>query len=344
MGKEAKSRVRTAVIWSFVAGLIGAGHTLAARGETLVQEPADAGVRWYATAEFLLWDCFRFACDRPVVEHNSAPPSPQITTGGIDFNYQPGIQATLGIPCQRPWCSALEVGYLGVFNWNASATAQGPNNLAVPGDMGYLAWGLSAAETMQVDYAAALHSGEINAVKCWSDCGSSPGHGRFETLVGFRYLALDEAFQIVGRAPGVVDAMYRVDSSNDLYGVQLGGRYRWTCRPWSAELAGKAGIYGNDANQRQRLVDELGVNDFTMRDAGSHDAAVAFVGELGVSLSYQFSPVWALRGGYRAMWIDGVSLACDQLDFADSLTAGTALFTDGGLLAHGVNLGLEARW
>jgi hypothetical protein len=48
--------------------------------------------------------------------------------------------------------------------------------------------------------------------------------------------------------------------------------------------------------------------------------------------------------GYNLIWIEGVALAPDQLDFTNTTTSGSGIDTDGGVFLHGVNAGLEARW
>jgi hypothetical protein len=45
------------------------------------------------------------------------------------------------------------------------------------------------------------------------------------------------------------------------------------------------------------------------------------------------------------MWIEGLALAPDQLDFNFAAADGGAqLNAGGGLLLHGANVGVEARW
>jgi hypothetical protein len=77
----------------------------------------------------------------------------------------------------------------------------------------------------------------------------------------------------------------------------------------------------------------------------SSDGVVAFVGEVNLSALYRLTDVWNVRAGYNAMWIEGLALAPDQLDF-DFATAssGSRLRNGGGMFLHGVSAGLEARW
>ena len=46
----------------------------------------------------------------------------------------------------------------------------------------------------------------------------------------------------------------------------------------------------------------------------------------------------------RLIWLDGVALAPDQLDFSGELPAGDQLCSDGEVFLHGVSFGVEARW
>ena len=76
----------------------------------------------------------------------------------------------------------------------------------------------------------------------------------------------------------------------------------------------KAGVYGNHATQ--------GSNSPLL--PASLDAStnrVALVGELGVGISYQFSPMIAARAGYEMLWVYGVALAPNQGATTDFLAS-----------------------
>ena len=77
---------------------------------------------------------------------------------------------------------------------------------------------------------------------------------------------------------------------------------------------------------------------------GSDDTDVAFVGDLNFTVIWQFCELWGLRAGYNLIWLEGVALAPDQLDFSNTPDSGRKLDSDGGVFLHGVNLGLESRW
>jgi hypothetical protein len=165
-----------------------------------------------------------------------------------------------------------------------------------------------------------------------------------DVLCGFRYIAFDEGMILASNnARDQVDARYDLGTDNDLYGFQVGARWRAYRNCWGVEALGKAGIYYNDASQRQVLIDQLPSNPILFRDAKDTSSDVAFLGELGVSLLYEITPAWTLRGGYNLLWLEGVALAPDQMDFAFTPTAGQGIDMAGGVFYHGASLGLEYR-
>jgi hypothetical protein len=107
------------------------------------------------------------------------------------------------------------------------------------------------------------------------------------------------------------------------------------------EGTGKAGLYYNDATQSQTVID---FPNFVVRQAASSNQNLAFVGELNCTLVRQLTNYWYVRGGYNLIWIDGVALAPNQLDFTLTNTSGTTTNTGGTMFLHGVNVGFEARW
>jgi hypothetical protein len=169
--------------------------------------------------------------------------------------------------------------------------------------------------------------------------------------VGFRYLNLRERLRINGErdqttsnpngSTAVETGVYDIGTSNNLYGPQVGARLRRWGRKLGWEATGKAGIFASDTQQEQYVID---YPDFTERELiSASDNGVAFVGELNLTAIYRLNDVWNLRAGYNLIWIEGVALAPDQLDFSDVIGAGNQL-SHNGVLLHGVSCGLEARW
>jgi hypothetical protein len=108
------------------------------------------------------------------------------------------------------------------------------------------------------------------------------------------------------------------------------------------EATAKAGIFGNTSQETQSVIDYL---DIALRNASSSGGGVAFVGEINLSAIYRLTDVWNLKAGYNVMYIGGLALAPDQLDFNFALSpSGNQLHNSGGMFLQGVNVGLEARW
>jgi len=216
-----------------------------------------------------------------------------------------------------------------------------------------------------IDYSSEIHSGELNLVCCTGCCTTCGGKGggdpkqtaccktwckTFEWFVGFRYLSVAERLRIdaqrdleqTGGGIGTESGYYDISSRNNLFGPQIGARVRrWDSRlGW--EATGKVGIFYNDAQQYQEIID---FPDFELRPwTGGSGSAVAYMGEFNVTGLFRLNDVWNLRAGYNVMWIGGLALAPDQLDFSADIEAGQRLDRTGGILLHGVNLGIEARW
>jgi hypothetical protein len=263
---------------------------------------------------------------------SSFPGTTVLSTGAPEFNMEAGARATIG--WRATPCDAFELTYFGIFGMNASATATGDNSLAIPGDLGLASLDFFAAERMTLEYSAQLHNVELNYFY---------GDGAVQFLAGFRYVALDETFDIRSTDTDTGTSNYNIRSANDLYGGQIGLRAQHCHTFWHWTFTGKAGMFGNRAEQNQFVTDFP--PGFFLRDLrGSSTSNMAFVGDLNLSVARQITEVWAIRGGYSMIWIEGVALAPNQLDFTNTPTSGTDVHTNGGVFIHGANLGLEARW
>ena len=297
----------------------------------------------------------RFAQQAMVVDDNETT---LLSTSDLDFNYEPGLRATVGM--RHCGGRALEFSYFGLCQGDASWFGEG-EFLTFPGEVGenvfpYMDW-------VRVNYSSWLHSFELNLPCCSGCCESDRGKGKggdggkgcgsscggplrcrsFEWFSGFRYINLGEKLNIVGQgAEAGEQGSYNLRTTNHLYGAQLGARLRRSQGSFGWEATGKAGIFGNDSQQRQTVTD---FPDFVLRNESRSGGGVAFVGEVNVSALVRLTDVWNIRTGYNAMWIEGLALAPDQLDFNFTTDpSGNQLRNGGGMFLHGVNVGLEARW
>lgn len=302
----------------------------------------------------------RFAQQPLVVDANETT---LLSTSDLDFDYEPGLRATVGM--RHCGGRALEFSYFGLWEGDATAFVE------APGEESFLFFPDNLAgntfvdlDRVRVNYSSRLHSFELNlpccSGCCESDCGKGKGGGEgkgcgkgcgevrcrsFEWFAGLRYLNLDERLDIATQRTvneGIENGSYNLRTSNNLYGAQLGARLRRSQGSFGWEATGKAGIFGNDSQQRQTVT---AFPNQTLRSQSRSGGGVAFVGEVNLSALVCLTDVWNVRAGYNAMWIEGLALAPDQLDF-DFATdpSGNQLRNGGGTFLHGVNVGLEARW
>jgi hypothetical protein len=276
-----------------------------------------------------------------------------LSTSDVIPNFNPGLRVVVGV---RPFGGrVLELEYFSLFAGTTSAVAVNsdpatflifPDNLAgnVFVDM----------NRVQVSYSSALQSFAVNfpcCCGCCDECGDECGCDAlrcqsFSWFGGFRYINLGERLNITAQrtvSGAVEEGTYNIRTANNLYGAQLGARARRTQGRFGWEATATGGIFGNSAQQTQTVTD---FPNFLLRPTvSSSRSGAAFVGGANLSGLYLLNDVWNLRAGYSALWIEGLALAPDQLDFNFAASpSGNQLHNRGGLLLHGVNVGLEARW
>jgi hypothetical protein len=297
-------------------------------------------------------------------------PTTLLSTSDLDFNFDPGLRATVGMRlCD---CRALEFEYFGLFGGNTSAATAKPVGGFITFPNGPFGNVFQNMDTVQVKYSSSVQSfavnlpcccgcctccnecrdecgcgkvgGECGCAKCRDECGCGEVRCRsLEWFAGFRYLNVNQNLNISAQATvsGMVEeGSYDISTSNNLFGAQAGARLRGSWGRFGWEATGMAGIFGNAAHQTQTVNDYL----IQWRNASSSGGEVAFVGELNLSAFYRLTDVWDLKAGYNLMWIDGLALAPDQLDFNFAPPNGNQLQNGGAMFLHGVNVGLEARW
>ena len=281
-----------------------------------------------------------------------------LSTGDLDFNFDPGLRATVGMRLGA--CRALEFSYFGLFQSSASASTGTPDPnafLIFPGNlMGNVFVGMDGA---QATYTSWVHSFEMNLTCCCgccdecggdragNDCGCDAVRCRsFEWFAGFRYIDLGEDLDIAVQrtvSGRLESGAYDIHTTNNLFGAQLGARWRQSWGRFGWEATGKTGLFGNAARETQMVTD---FPNFALRPSvSSSGGEVAFVGEINLSAIYRLTNVWNLKAGYNLIWIDGLALAPDQLDFNFATSPnGNQLQNGGAMFLQGVNVGLEARW
>ncbi len=257
-------------------------------------------------------------------------PLPVLNVADLGFDFEAGPRVELTYDLDRD--HALQVGYFGISTWTSSAVRDGAPLILFPP-------GLTASSRFSVDYGSDLYSTEVSLRHRWCDY--------LDLLGGFRWVELHEGFEVAGAStpPTAAIPRYTTQASNYLYGFQFGTDIRVLDRGGVLRVDGfiKAGAYGNHAQQETFSIHNLGI----IRTAGDQRDHVTFLGEVGLTGVFRLNNHLAVRGGYQAMWIEGVALAPDQIPSTDVTPLGSGLATldtSGNLFFHGWHVGLEARW
>jgi hypothetical protein len=289
----------------------------------------------YVWAEGLILTRDNDARNRPLVlDVNSG--DVLLSVGDTDFDWDGGLR--VGYACREYDAWGVEFVYLGYFDQTASASVTSSDDLRLPGALGLAVNNFFAADNVRVHYTSDLQSAEANFDYGCGDCNSS-----IDWLVGFRYLYLGEGYGIRAYDSAESTTRYNVGTDNNLFGAQIGARARKCHGCFAVEGTTKAGIYGNWMEQDQAPI--IDFPDFEFRPRRESDGGdVAFVGDVNLSGIYQVTEVWGLRAGYNVIWIDGVALAPEQLDFSNGPNSGKHLEEGGNVFLHGINIGVEARW
>ncbi len=228
----------------------------------------------------------------------------------------------------------VEGVYFGTRGFNGTSTATGNNDLSLPGAVPLATLDFFNADSMTLTTSANIQNAELNLR--YGDPED------FQFIGGFRYFGLSENLNIQSTDSDSGTSNYRIKSSSDLFGIQLGGEKVVSRGAWLARATGKAGVFGNQMQQSTFLGD---FNDtVVLRNFKTNGSDVSFLGEIGASVGYLITENCSLEGGYGLLWIDNVARAGDQLDFTDAVGSGTDLRQHGGAFLHGATVSLVYRY
>jgi Putative beta barrel porin-7 (BBP7) len=192
-----------------------------------------------------------------------------------------------------------------------------------------------------------------------------------DLLAGFRYLDMNEAFQLQNTTGGlnsVVTINDRFQAHNHFYGAQIGTRvnYSW-CRAW-ASLTSKIAVGGTSetvdisgSTLQTGLVNGNFPSGFFAQtsNSGLHQRnLLSVVPQVGMTIGYNVTPRLTFYGGYDFLYWTHVARAGDQIDrnlnLTQSPTFGTGILvgparpqvtqTTSDFFVHGASLGLEYRY
>jgi hypothetical protein len=318
--------------------------------------------REYVTFDVLFLDRDNAAANQPLAVEGPFGPGP----GGVVFTTRslmpttaPGVRLFVG----RHGCETTgwELGYWGCYGFFGDAAASrpgtqgGPGGLSVPGGLGDTVPGWDQASTLRAAWSSTLNVVECNLLGTdfTADCDPcSPWPQRrcrseteTDLIGGLFWAGLEEQAALHVAYGTDAPTAYRVATSSNLFGGQLGLRRRRTWDRFSLEGWLKAGLGGAWLSQgASPITSPLAVGSEYRPGREASDTGMGFLSSMNLSMGYRFSDAWGLRLGYNLAWLSGVALAANQFDFDATTTAGTGVRGAGGVFLHGANVGLEGRW
>ncbi|MDX1947079.1 MAG: BBP7 family outer membrane beta-barrel protein [Pirellulaceae bacterium] len=207
----------------------------------------------------------------------------------------------------------------------------------------------------------------------WITCGPSPTGYRFDCLVGYRFLRVDDRLTVRENSVAVdggdtflISDLF--DTENQFHGVDLGARWSFCQGCWSVDILSKIAL-GNTTSRIRidgstTTIEDGDANTFSggvlaqRTNIGNYEYdEFAVVPELGITLGYQINPCWRATLGYTFVYWSRVARAGDQID--RGLNTGLLPPEDDPVSTHlrpefvlkytdfwaqGMNVGLEASW
>ena len=213
-------------------------------------------------------------------------------------------------------------------------------------------------------------SGGYDACGCntnYTGCDESYGGGfAMYGSCGVRYFRIDDDFMygtefgewntgaydrpVPTGAGGNNELYYNVDVDNELVGPQIGWTSDYCWHKWNLFCNSTFGIFDNHSSVWSRMRDGDGnwtrfTQDGSNFDVRSSKDSVAFLGELRVGTTYDFSCHWRGVIAYRAIALTGVATADEQLqnNYADRYSVGI-IDSDNSMIVHGAQVGAECRY
>jgi len=187
------------------------------------------------------------------------------------------------------------------------------------------------------------------------------------TTTSFRYAEPEEVqdpnnpqadpittYEVLEQFDNDVRGDYDVRTHNDLFGFQIGADLIYRKCRWRYGFKAKAGPYVNFSDQYSRITtDEVTLPGIFPDDADQTFAAqniprrgrknsIALLAEVGFVGEYRIRPNMNLRAAYDFMWITGLALAPEQMQFRPDPTS--AVNTNGHIFSHGITLTAEWMW
>lgn len=161
-------------------------------------------------------------------------------------------------------------------------------------------------------------------------------------LAGLRYFDLEDVLDWGATnilTFGNEDGNYRVNTRNDMIGLQIGCHLLMEHDRWNVEIGGKGGPFVNAARADSVLAIENQPDSGFVKN--NSETALSFIGEFQLIARYHLRPNVSLRAGWQMMYVTSVALAPNQVDFSPD--PGRFPYT-GDPFYNGGIFGVETYW
>ena len=280
---------------------------------------------WYAGVEAMNWR--RSKPRDGVLVINDATGAALLTNDDLDMDGEEGFRIQLGY-WVVPGRVALEANYFGIHDWESRPATADMGNLNVPFQtppMNFMNFDVAV-----IDYRSELDSAEFN-VRCRGRRQSN-----LSLLTGFRYIRVKEEMQLRSlMMDGTQTGQYYLLTENELVLMQGG-------LEWDGQIIGKLGldiraVAGGGVNLAYQSQQIAG-----LRNNFSHDTDGIYFGDATASVTYRLARSVRIRAGYNLLYLGGMALAPEQVNFSDlANTQNSDVNTNGSLFYHGVSFGLD---
>jgi len=139
---------------------------------------------------------------------------------------------------------------------------------------------------------------------------------------------------------------YNVVTHNNLLGLQIGADMTFRKCRWEWGIESKIGPYLNYANQQSQInaarYSSGALQDTVDQRLVANRYEASLIGEVGFQASYKFRPNLVGRAAYDFMWVTGLALAPEQVQFVADPT--DRVNVNGAIFSQGISLGLEWKW
>ena len=213
---------------------------------------------------------------------NTANPTQNFDAADFDFGFHTGFDVSVA---RRVGCdNAIEIRYFGIDDWNATSLTT-----TTPGDLLRVNAAVPvftfSGDAISTAYASQLHNAEINGRRQLNDWLS--------LLAGFRYAELDEP-------ASVTSSTRRFHSTRELYAKSS----VWVSIGRSGNALEPMRSVQNGCRWQSRHLRIYAAQDTSLSTglvtlpANGRDDHTAFIGEVGITGTYQLTGHLARRGGY----------------------------------------------